>query len=189
MTIFNMKAIQNPTRPANLSIRQPMGLVLLAAALFTTGSFPTDAATITTYAGGGGTDADNIPATNSLLLGMEGLALDPAGNLLIAHYTGARIRRVDHATGIITSFAGTGVLGYGGEGGPATNAMVNGLLGIAVSGTGDLFLADSGNDCGRKITADRGRFAVNWFKIAGGGGDSGGGHALVGLSTVTLCST
>ena len=177
----------NPLLGASSS--RPSALALLAVAIFLVAVHSAPAATITTYAGGGGTDADNIPATNSVLLGMEGLALDPAGNLLIAHYTGARIRRVDHATGIITSFAGTGVLGYGGEGGPATNAVVNGLLGIAVSGTGDLFLADSGNDCGRKITADRGRFAVNWFKIAGGGGDSGGGHALVGLSTVTLCST
>ena len=152
MTIFNMKAIQNPTRPANLSIRQPMGLVLLAAALFTTGSFPTDAATITTYAGGGGTDADNIPATNSLLLGMEGLALDPAGNLLIAHYTGARIRRVDHATGIISTSAGlAGDYGFSGDGGPATAARVGTPQSIASDLSGNVYFLDSTANCVRKI--------------------------------------
>jgi hypothetical protein len=71
-------------------------------------------------------------------------------------------------------------LGFSGDGGPATNALLNGLSGLAVSGTGDLYLTDYGNERVRKVSADRGHFAVNWFKIAGGGGGSGGIRPLVG---------
>ncbi len=115
-------------------------------------SFSSSSATITTYAGGGGTDADNIPATNSLLLGMEGLALDPAGNLFIAHYTGARIRRVDHTTGLITTSAGLpGDYDFSGDGGPATAARIGTPQSVAADLAGNIYLLDTTANCVRKI--------------------------------------
>ena len=123
-----------------------LGLVVLAA------SGAASAATITTYAGGGGADADNLPATNSLLLGMEGLALDPAGNLFIAHYNGARIRRVDHATGVISTSAGlAGDYGFSGDNGPATAARVGTPQSVATDLSGNIYLLDTTANCVRKI--------------------------------------
>lgn len=140
---------------------------------------------ITTIAGGGTGDGASGSATNaSLELNLFGyaqdIAVDNLGALYIAGWS--QVWKVDLASGNISIVAGRGgtSMGFSGDGGSATNAMVNGLFGIAVSGTGDLFLADTGNDCVRKVTADRGRFAVNWFKIAGGGGGSGGLRPLVG---------
>ncbi len=135
---------------------------------------------ITTVAGGGAGDGASGSATNANLNSAQDLDVDAFGGLYIGGDSG--VWKVDLASGNISIVVGVGgtSLGFSGDGGPATNAMVNGLFGIAVSGTGDLYLADVGNDRVRKVNADRGRFAVNWFKIAGGGGGSGGIRPLVG---------
>jgi sugar lactone lactonase YvrE len=78
---------------------------------------------ITTIAGIGrrGFSGDGRPATRAQLDQPEGMALDAAGNLFFADSANNRIRRID-THGIITTVAGTGVAGYSGDGGPATEA-------------------------------------------------------------------
>jgi hypothetical protein len=84
---------------------------------------------ITTVAGTGNssTPDDGIPAIFANLNHPSGIAFDAAGNLYIADTDHDRIRRVDGATGIITTVAGTGLGGYGGDGQAATQARINGL--------------------------------------------------------------
>src|SRR5262249_29052303 len=108
-----------------------------------------DAATgvITTVAGSGveGYGGDGGPATSAFLASPNGVAVDGAGNVLIADTNNQRIRRVDAVTGIITTVAGTGVVGSGGDGGTATAATLGGPTGVAVDAAGNLFIADTGN--------------------------------------------
>ena len=92
----------------------------------------------------GGNIGDNGPATGALLSDPFDVAVDTSGNLYIADDQNNRIRRVD-SSGNITTVAGTGVSGYGGDGGPATEAVLNSPVGVAVDTSGNLYIADSGN--------------------------------------------
>src|SRR5438034_1187608 len=126
-----------------------------------------------------------------------GVALDGTGNLFIAeegqrepdYYYGARIRRVDAATGTITTVAGTGTEGFSGDGGPATAAELRGPTGVALDGTGNLFIADSGNARIRRVDAGTGTITT----VAGGGTDVGAGgpaaEAAAGAGGVALPGT
>jgi sugar lactone lactonase YvrE len=115
-----------------------------------------DAATglITTVAGSddfGSAGGNGGPATSASLHGPTGVALDAAGNLFIADTLHDRVQRVDAATGVITTVAGTGVAGYGGDGDPATAASLRLPTGVAVDGSGNLFIVDSANHRVRKV--------------------------------------
>jgi len=78
------------------------------------------------------------------------LAYDHAGNLLFADTDNNRIRKVDPA-GIITTIAGTGVAGYAGDGGPATQAQLNRPVDVAIGPDDAVYLTDVFNNCVRKI--------------------------------------
>ena len=78
------------------------------------------------------------------------VALDPAGNLLVADRYANKIRRVS-STGAVATVAGTGTRGYSGDGGPATSAQLNLPGGVAVDGSGNLYIADSFNFRIRKV--------------------------------------
>ena len=108
--------------------------------------------TITTIAGTGKSDfsGDGGPATQATLSWPEGVALDGAGNLYIADMNNHRIRKID-STGMITTVAGTGGLGFSGDGGPASQAQINSPTGVAVDGAGNLYIADTGNHRLRKV--------------------------------------
>ena len=98
--------------------------------------------TITTFAGTGTCCAqgDGGPATSAWFFGsVEGIAVDAKGNVYFSEST--RVRKVD-AGGTITTFAGTGKPGFSGDGGPATSAMLNHPVGIAVDRKGNLYIAD-----------------------------------------------
>ncbi len=87
---------------------------------------------------------DNGPAPAAWLRSPNGVALDGAGNLFIADTGNHRIRKVDSA-GVITTVAGTGRSGFGGnvgDGGPAIQAAVYYPSGVAVDGAGNLFIAE-----------------------------------------------
>jgi sugar lactone lactonase YvrE len=98
---------------------------------------------VTTVAGTGtrGHSGDNGPAIQAQLNYPTGLKFDRAGNLYIAD--GASVRRVT-ANGTISTVAGTGVLGYSGDGGPARAAML-GAWGLAFDNSGNLYVADPWN--------------------------------------------
>ena len=107
---------------------------------------------ITTVAGNG-TEAysgDSGPATNAGLYGPEDVVVDASGNLFIADTSNQRIRKVD-TNGIITTVAGDGTQAYSGDGGPATNATMSSPEGVTVDASGDLLIADSGNEVIRKV--------------------------------------
>ena len=110
--------------------------------------------TITTVAGGGSCTPPDIgdggPATSACLSSPSGVAVDEAGNIYIADTDNNRIRKVDTG-GTITTVVGTGHAGYGGDGGLATDAYLNGPrdvypYGSMYAGTTDLLIADTGND-------------------------------------------
>ncbi|MBI4814611.1 MAG: hypothetical protein HY791_00025 [Deltaproteobacteria bacterium] len=80
-----------------------------------------------------------------------GLAFDGDGTLFIADAAHHRIRKVG-TDGIITTFAGTGVGGYGGDGGPADQALLDSPSDIAIGADGAVYIADTGNHRIRKVT-------------------------------------
>ena len=109
---------------------------------------------ITTVAGNGisGYSGDNGPATNAQLRHPHGIAVDSVGNMFIAEFESHVIRRVDVLTGIITTIAGTGVAGYGGDGGPASAAKLYMPNYLALDRQGNLYVNDVGNFRIRRIT-------------------------------------
>jgi sugar lactone lactonase YvrE len=106
---------------------------------------------ITTVAGTGttGFSGDGGPATDALIAASGGIATDRSGNLFIAD-NAARIRKVN-ASGIISTFAGTGVIGFSGDGGPATAATISNTSFVTTDKAGDVFIADYLNYRIRKI--------------------------------------
>jgi sugar lactone lactonase YvrE len=137
---------------------------------------------ITTVAGDGNgaySSGDGGPAT-SAGLSPSGVALDSSGNLFIADGNN-RIRRVDAVTGVITTVAGNGTQGFSGDGGPATNASLNGAESVAVDSSGNLFIADRENQRVRRVAAATAVIAT----VAGGGSDGDGGPATSAFLTNT----
>ncbi len=98
----------------------------------------------------GGFVGDGGPGTGATLVQPEDVAFDKAGNYYIADAGGNRIRKVD-STGTISTVAGTGVTGYTGDGGTATTARLSYPGGVAVDGTGNIFVSDTNNNVIRKI--------------------------------------
>ncbi|PWT76932.1 MAG: hypothetical protein C5B59_05365 [Bacteroidetes bacterium] len=131
---------------------------------------------ITTVAGNGsyGFAGDGGPAISASLKGPTGIAIDAAGNLYVADYNNNRIRKVDVATGIITTIAGNGSSGFGGDGGPAVSANIWLPTGVAVDRSNNVYIADYGNHRVRKVDAQSGVITtVAGNGIAGFSGDGG----------------
>jgi trimeric autotransporter adhesin len=152
----------------------------LFASLFSVGA---NAQTITRFAGGdtlGGYGGDGGPATAALMNQPIALARDAAGNIYIGEGNGNRVRKVN-TPGIITTIAGTGTSGYFGDGGQATAAQLNGPDGITFDAAGNMFIADFGSNCIRKITMSTG-IITTIAGIGGTGGSMGdGGPATAAL--------
>lgn len=110
---------------------------------------------ITTVVGTGtqGYDGDNFPATSALLDSPQGLAVD-ASSLYIADTHNHRIRKVDLASGIILTIAGSSVSGSAGDNGPAAAATLDRPVSLALDGAGHLFFADAGSHRIRRIDAN-----------------------------------
>ena len=109
--------------------------------------------TITTVAGSGqqGFSGDGGPALQASLNNPQGVAVDAAGNLYIADHVNGRVRKVA-PNGIITTVAGTGLRGSTGDGGPAVSAQIGLPSGVAVDGSGNLYIVDNENGRVRKVT-------------------------------------
>ncbi len=100
----------------------------------------------------GGFSGDGGPAANAMLNHAQAAALDSAGNVYVADTINHRIRRVDAATGLITTIAGNGVSGFSGDGGPAPLAQISTPTSIAVDRSGRVYFADENNNRIRVLT-------------------------------------
>ena len=128
----------------------------------------TAAGVISTIAGNGTTQSngagsysgDGGPATQAGLNYPYTVALDTAGNLYIPDSGNNRIREVNAATQIITTFAGNGTLGAAGDGGLATQANLYSPSGVAFDPAGNLYIADTQNNRIRKVNQATGNIAT-----------------------------
>ncbi|MDE0473746.1 MAG: Ig-like domain-containing protein, partial [Gammaproteobacteria bacterium] len=128
---------------------------------------------ITTVAGVGtqGFSGDGGPATAAQFNRPIGVALDRAGNLYIADAS-LRVRKVD-SSGVITTFAGSGTRGFGGDGGPATAAQIDSPRDVALDTAGNLYIADANNHRIRKVDSSGVITTVAGTGTAGFGVDGG----------------
>jgi sugar lactone lactonase YvrE len=99
-----------------------------------------------------GFSGDGGPALEAELAFAEDIAAAPDGTLYIADTDSNRIRKID-AAGVITTVAGTGEPGVGGDGGSALEAQLDYPEGIALDGAGNLYIADQGNSRVRLLTS------------------------------------
>jgi hypothetical protein len=97
-----------------------------------------------------------------------GLAIDTLSNIYFVDSVDNRVRMISPA-GIITTVVGTGVAGFSGDGGPATSAMLNVPVGLALDSTGNLYIADARNHVIRKVSPSDGLI----FTVAGNGRGAG----------------
>ena len=100
------------------------------------------------YAGDGG------KATSASLNRPNGIAFDTAGNIYIAD-TGNHVVRKVNTSGIISTVAGNNSSAYSGDGGPAIDASLSEPSGLAFDGAGNLYIADTNNNCIRIVTPDQ----------------------------------
>jgi NHL repeat-containing protein len=110
---------------------------------------------ITTIAGTGvsSSTGDGGLATAATLADPEGLAIAPDGTLYVGEAAGNRIRKIA-PDGTISTLAGTGAIGYTGDGGPAASATLavsESEVGLTVDGLGNVYIPDLGNHCIRKV--------------------------------------
>ncbi len=129
------------------------------------------AGVIATIAGGGTFNGDGGPPLAAILNQPAGVALDAAGNLYLADTSSNRIRGVSH--GVIATIAGTGVPGFAGDNGPAVDAELSQPSSLAFDRSGNLYIADTGNNLVRMVSNGR----ITTF--AGGGSSLGDGGPAV----------
>jgi trimeric autotransporter adhesin len=132
---------------------------------------------ISTVAGTGtaGYNGDGGLATAAQLNYPSFVAFDATGNMYIDDWRNNRIRKVN-TSGIISTVAGNGTLGYSGDGGPATSAQINYTTGIAFDAAGNLFIADGSNNVIRKVDLSG---IITTIAGTGTGGYSGDGGPAV----------
>jgi streptogramin lyase len=93
--------------------------------------------------------------------------------MYVCEREGNRIRRVDHATGVIRTVAGTGAKGYTGDGGSALQATFNGPKWVHVGGDGGVYVVDTENHCVRRINPASGTITTVAGGHKGTDGDNG----------------
>ena len=130
--------------------------------------------TIVTVAGTGvgGYAGDGGPATSAQINAPRGVVALPGGGFLIPDSSNHRVRRV-WPDGTITTVAGTGVQGYGGDGGPATSAQLNIPFGVSPMADGGFLIDDVGNQRVRRVWPDGTITTVAGNGVAGYTGDGG----------------
>ena len=133
--------------------------------------------TISTLAGTGkySEGGDGGPAIQAWLGYPAGVAVDASGSVFVADSGRSQVSKID-ASGTITTLAGNGDWGYGGDGGPAIHAQFNGLSSVAVDIVGNVYVADTGNHRVRKIDASG---TISTLAGNGESGDAGDGGPAV----------
>jgi DNA-binding beta-propeller fold protein YncE len=140
---------------------------------------------LTTVAGTGraGYSGDGGPALEADMNEPYEIRFDDAGNLFVVEMKNHIVRRINGKTGVITTVAGTGREGYGGDGGPATEALLKQPHSIALDGMCGLLIADIGNHRIRRVDLASGTirtFAGNGEKTLPRDGQQAEGNPMVG---------
>ena len=140
---------------------------------------------LTTVAGCGrrGYSGNAGPAMNAELNEPYEVRFDPDGNMYIVEMKNHIVRRVDGKTRVISTVAGNGRQGFGGDGGPAIKAILNQPHSIAVDGNGALYVADIGNHRIRRIDPNTGvieSIAGNSQRSLPQDGQAARGNAILG---------
>lgn len=104
------------------------------------------------------------------------VAVDPAGDVYVADWSGY-IRKIWVREGAVTIFAGTGILGYSGDGGQATNAMIGKAISLALDSEGNIYFADGDNNRIRRV--DLSTRIITTVAGTGAAADSGDGGPAV----------
>jgi hypothetical protein len=145
-----------------------------------TGFYPAASATLTTVAGTGarGYNGEKIPAGQVMLTSPYSLTADSSGNIYSADIWENRIRKVDAATGLVTTVAGTGQTGYNGDGIQATQANLSAPLGVCVDPAGNLYFAEYSGSRVRKVDIKTGVIST----VAGTGVDGYNGDGIQATS-------
>jgi len=132
---------------------------------------------ISTLVGSGiqGSAGDDGLAILTQLSGPTGIYVDLDGNLLIADTANHRVLKVEKATGVISVLAGTGTLGFSGDGGFGTAAQLNGPTAVAADGEGRVLIADTFNNRVRRLDTRTGMIVT----IAGAGAEGFGGDGAL----------
>ncbi len=130
--------------------------------------------TITTFAGTGdfGYFGDTNVATKAGMNRPYGVAVDKAGNIYIADAYNDAVREVIASTGTMTTFAGNGQEGLGGDGGAATGALLDTPTALVFDAAGNLYIADTNNHRIRKVGTDGN---ISTFAGSGEASSSGDG--------------
>lgn len=136
-----------------------------------------DSNTIVTVVGTGaaGFGGDGGAGTNAQVNSPRGMTVDRSGNLYFADSGNNRVRKLD-TNGVVTTVAGTGTAGFGGDNGLAINAQLNDPRGVAITRDGTLYIADTENNRVRKVGTDGIVATVAGTGTAGLSGDGGSGQ-------------
>ena len=116
---------------------------------------PVSAATVRTLAGTGqsGHSGDGGPGVKAQVANPYGLTVGPDGALYVCEIDTHRIRRLDLKTGIISTVAGTGEMGYSGDGGPALQAKLNQPYEVRFDSAGNMYFVEMRNHLVRRVDA------------------------------------
>lgn len=140
---------------------------------------------LTTVAGTGqaGYSGDGGPAIDAAMNEPYEIRFDAAGNLFVVEMKNHIVRRIDGKTQVITTVAGFGREGFGGDGGPATEALLKQPHSIVLDGKGGLLIADIGNHRIRRVDLSSGTIrtiAGNGEKTMPKDGQQAEGNPMVG---------
>ncbi|MBK6521909.1 MAG: T9SS type A sorting domain-containing protein [Sphingobacteriaceae bacterium] len=143
--------------------------------------------TINTIAGTGisGFSGDGKPATMAQVFNPDGIAVDKIGNIFIADASNNRIRKIN-TSGVINTIAGTGAIGYSGDGGTAITAQLYSPSGVSVDTVGNIYISDTYNNRIRKINTSGIINTVGGTGIGGFSGDGGLANAADILDPMSI---
>ncbi len=167
----NFQPLYPGLRTDAIIVKDQQGNLLGTTLLHGVGGAPQAAiypGTITTYAGTGalGYSVDGQSASSSRFANPQSVAIDAIGNVYIADSLNQIVRQIPVSTGLVRTVAGVPfAAGNLGDGGQATQALLNNPAAVAVDGAGNLYIADQGNNIVRKVTAATGVITT----VAGGG--------------------
>jgi streptogramin lyase len=130
-----------------------------------------------------GAGGDGGPAAEAGLAEPYEVRFDKAGNIYFVEMVGAVVRKVDRKSGVISTVAGTGKVGFAGDGGPAVKAEFRQPHSIALDEAGNLYIADIGNHRIRRVDAATGlidTIAGNGEKKMPQDGATAAGRPMIG---------